>query len=69
LLWKNSANGRLQLLPGYGLSISVAVLFTFASILMTTPAAYLSWRLIEMPFINFVKNAKRPHGVDLPVVS
>jgi peptidoglycan/LPS O-acetylase OafA/YrhL len=54
-------------LPSAGLSISVAVLFTFASILVTTPAAYLSWRFIEMPFINFVKNAKRPHRVDVLV--
>jgi peptidoglycan/LPS O-acetylase OafA/YrhL len=53
---------------GWPVSV-IAMLLTFASILVTTPAAYLSWRLIEMPFINLVKNAKRPHRADLPAVS
>jgi peptidoglycan/LPS O-acetylase OafA/YrhL len=29
-----------------------------ASVLMTTPAAYLSWRYIEVPFINLGKSFK-----------
>jgi peptidoglycan/LPS O-acetylase OafA/YrhL len=34
------------------------VVLTFLSILITTPAAYLSWRYIEVPFINLGKPAQ-----------
>jgi len=39
------------------LPISVAtVIVTIVSILLITPAAYLSWRFIEIPFVSFGKN-------------
>jgi peptidoglycan/LPS O-acetylase OafA/YrhL len=39
------------------LPISVAtIVVTLASVLITTPAAYLSWRYIEISFINLGKN-------------
>jgi peptidoglycan/LPS O-acetylase OafA/YrhL len=42
------------------LPISVAsIIFTLPSVLITTPAAYLSWRFIEIPFINLGKNTQR----------
>jgi peptidoglycan/LPS O-acetylase OafA/YrhL len=48
------------------LPISVAAIyFTIVAILVTTPAAYLSWRFIEMPFINFSRNAKRVSAASL----
>jgi peptidoglycan/LPS O-acetylase OafA/YrhL len=34
------------------------VVLTALSILITTPAAYLSWRYIEVPFINLGKAAR-----------
>ena len=43
-----------------GLPLSLTVIFaTVISILLTTPAAYLSWRFIEMPAINFGKSLGR----------
>jgi exopolysaccharide production protein ExoZ len=52
------------------LPISVAAIYlTALSVLMTTPAAYLSWRFIEIPFINFSKNAKCLGNADLPVAT
>jgi peptidoglycan/LPS O-acetylase OafA/YrhL len=36
--------------------VAATILLTLASILITTPAAYLSWRFIEVPAINFSKN-------------
>ena len=38
-----------------------AITVTVLSILVTTPAAYLSWRYIEIPCINFGKKAKVSH--------
>jgi len=32
------------------------IVLTVVSILITTPAAYLSWRFVEVPAINFAKN-------------
>ena len=32
------------------------ILLTLVSILITTPAAYLSWRFVEVPAINFAKH-------------
>ena len=32
------------------------IVLTLVSILITTPAAYLSWRFVEAPAINFAKN-------------
>jgi peptidoglycan/LPS O-acetylase OafA/YrhL len=64
---------RLILLGPLSLSdlpISVAAIyFTLAAVMLTTPVAYLSWRFIEMPFINFSKNAKLPGNADLPVAT
>jgi len=34
------------------------ILLTLVSILITTPAAYLSWRFIEVPAIKFAKNIR-----------
>jgi peptidoglycan/LPS O-acetylase OafA/YrhL len=34
------------------------VVLTALSILITTPAAYLSWRYVEVPFINLGKAAR-----------
>jgi peptidoglycan/LPS O-acetylase OafA/YrhL len=47
----------------------VAIYFTVVAVLVTTPAAYLSWRFVEMPFINLAKNSKCLRGSDLPAVS
>jgi peptidoglycan/LPS O-acetylase OafA/YrhL len=57
--------------PVTELPISIAtVTVTIASILLVTPAAYLSWRFIEIPFINFGKNiGPRLVQVPLPVTS
>jgi peptidoglycan/LPS O-acetylase OafA/YrhL len=45
--------------PLSDLPISVAAIyFTGLAVSVTTPAAYLSWRFIEMPFINFSRKAK-----------
>ena len=39
-----------------GLPVSVGTIaLTVLSVMVTTPAAYLSWRFIEMPCINFGK--------------
>jgi peptidoglycan/LPS O-acetylase OafA/YrhL len=50
---------RLLALAGVsllGLPVSVGtVAWTVLSVMITTPAAYLSWRFIEMPCINFGK--------------
>jgi exopolysaccharide production protein ExoZ len=47
------------------LPISVAAIsLTLASVLITTPAAYLSWLFIEVPFINLAKNVKRIHKIE-----
>jgi peptidoglycan/LPS O-acetylase OafA/YrhL len=55
--------------PLAGLPASAAaMLLTALSILITTPAAYLSWRFVEMPFINFAKNVKRTRSVDIGAV-
>jgi peptidoglycan/LPS O-acetylase OafA/YrhL len=41
------------------LSISVAtVMLTIASVLVTTPIAYLFWRFVEIPSINFGKSIR-----------
>jgi peptidoglycan/LPS O-acetylase OafA/YrhL len=51
------------------LPVSVAaVIVTTVSILLVTPAAYLSWRFIEIPFVNFAKNIG-PRLVQVPVPS
>jgi peptidoglycan/LPS O-acetylase OafA/YrhL len=51
------------------LPISVAtVIVTVVSILLVTPVAYLSWRFIEIPFVNFGKNY-RPRLVEASVPS
>jgi peptidoglycan/LPS O-acetylase OafA/YrhL len=50
-------------LPLSELPISVAtVIFIFASVLVTTPAAYLSWRFIEIPSINLGKSFESAPG-------
>jgi peptidoglycan/LPS O-acetylase OafA/YrhL len=55
--------------PPAGLPVFVgATLLAAFSILITTPAAYLSWRFIEMPFINFAKNMKEMRSVDVGAV-
>jgi exopolysaccharide production protein ExoZ len=47
----------LATFPLSELPVSVAaIIFTFASVLVTTPAAYLSWRFIEIPSINLGKS-------------
>jgi peptidoglycan/LPS O-acetylase OafA/YrhL len=38
--------------------IAATILVTLVSILITTPAAYLSWRFVEVPAINFAKNIR-----------
>lgn len=49
-----------------GLPLSLTVMFaTAVSILLTTPAAYLSWRFIEMPVINFAKSVGRRRSQDV----
>jgi peptidoglycan/LPS O-acetylase OafA/YrhL len=46
-----------------GLPISVTIIVvTLASVLVTTPAAYLSWRFIEISFINLGRNIGRAPG-------
>lgn len=35
---------------------AATILLTFVSILITTPAAYLSWRFVEVPAIKFAKS-------------
>jgi peptidoglycan/LPS O-acetylase OafA/YrhL len=46
--------------PLAALPISAATIFlTLVSILITTPAAYLSWRFVEVPAIKLAKN-RRP---------
>ena len=64
--------GRLLDLAGFSvleLPISIAALVvTLVSILLVTPAAYLSWRFIEIPFVNFAKNS-RPRLVQAPTPS
>jgi len=35
--------------------VAATILLTLVSILITTPAAYLSWRFVEAPAINFAK--------------
>lgn len=43
-----------------GMTISaVTILTTIVAVLLTTPAAYLSWRLIEVPAIEFGKGLYR----------
>jgi peptidoglycan/LPS O-acetylase OafA/YrhL len=43
-----------------GMAISaVTVLTAIVAVLLTTPAAYLSWRLIELPAIAFGKGLYR----------
>ena len=49
-----AANFPLAALPASFAMITVLI----ASVLMTTPAAYLSWRYIEVPFINLGKSFK-----------
>ena len=49
-----AANFPLVALPAPFAMITVLI----ASVLMTTPAAYLSWRNIEVPFINLGKSFK-----------
>jgi peptidoglycan/LPS O-acetylase OafA/YrhL len=49
-----AANFPLAALPVSFAIITVLI----ASVLMTTPAAYLSWRYIEVPFINLGKSFK-----------
>jgi peptidoglycan/LPS O-acetylase OafA/YrhL len=45
--------------PFAALPVSFAMITVLiASVLMTTPAAYLSWRYIEVPFINLGKSFK-----------
>jgi peptidoglycan/LPS O-acetylase OafA/YrhL len=45
------------------LPISVTIIVvTLASVLVTTPAAYLSWRFIEISFINLGRNIGRAPG-------
>jgi peptidoglycan/LPS O-acetylase OafA/YrhL len=34
------------------------IVLTLVSILITTPAAYLSWRFVEIPAIKFAKNIR-----------
>jgi peptidoglycan/LPS O-acetylase OafA/YrhL len=47
-------------LYAHGMGIAaVTVLTTAAAVLLTTPAAYLSWRLIEVPAIEFGKGLYR----------
>jgi peptidoglycan/LPS O-acetylase OafA/YrhL len=54
--------------PVSELPISIAaVIVTLASILVVTPAAYLSWRFIEIPFVNFAKNIG-PRLVSAPIL-
>jgi peptidoglycan/LPS O-acetylase OafA/YrhL len=38
--------------------VVATILVTVVSILITTPAAYLSWRFVEVPAINFAKNIR-----------
>ncbi len=45
----------LSALPIFASTIAL----TLVSILITTPAAYLSWRFVEVPAINFSKNTGR----------
>jgi peptidoglycan/LPS O-acetylase OafA/YrhL len=55
------ANRILALLdfPVSALPIFAAtILLTLVSILITTPAAYLSWRFVEVPAIKFAKNIR-----------
>ncbi len=35
---------------------AATILLTLVSILITPPGAYLSWRFVEVPTINFAKN-------------
>jgi peptidoglycan/LPS O-acetylase OafA/YrhL len=44
-------------LSGFPASVGTFT-FTVLSVMVTTPAAYLSWRYIEMPFINFGKTSR-----------
>jgi peptidoglycan/LPS O-acetylase OafA/YrhL len=37
---------------------AATILLTLVSIVMTTPAAYLSWRFVEVPAIKFAKNIR-----------
>ena len=47
-------------LYAHGMAIStVTVLTAIVAVLLTTPAAYLSWRLIELPAIEFGKGLYR----------
>jgi exopolysaccharide production protein ExoZ len=54
----------LRILDSMGVSLVAlpasagAFVLTALSILITTPAAYLSWRYIEVPFINLGKSAQ-----------
>jgi peptidoglycan/LPS O-acetylase OafA/YrhL len=63
---------RLLEFAGFAVSelpISVAAIaLTVASILLVTPAAYLSWRFIEIPFVNFARNIG-PRLVQAPLPS
>jgi peptidoglycan/LPS O-acetylase OafA/YrhL len=48
-------------LHAWGMPLSLTIIFTtLAAILVTTPAAWLSWRLIETPAINFGKMLVKP---------
>ena len=46
---------------GWAIS-AITVLVTIVAVLLTTPAAYLSWHWIEMPAIKFGKSLYRPRA-------
>ena len=47
-------------LHAWGMPLSVTIIFTtLAAILLTTPAAWLTWRFIETPAINLGKTLAR----------
>jgi peptidoglycan/LPS O-acetylase OafA/YrhL len=51
----------LTMFPHMGLPISIsAIVVTALSVLITTPAAYLLWRFVEVPCINYGKRGFSP---------
>ena len=54
-----------QLLHAWGLPLSLTILITtFAAILFTTPAAWLTWRFVEIPAIHLGRSlGKRPESL------